>query len=170
LANEGGFEDPVNVVFKCGALDEIGKSLRCAKMRGAAPHLFEASRHDVLTYVSYYPLSFFFLYSSKNFHSQITILSLSSTSHPFLSFNSERKSSISRGCRLSKVATSERLQANMKEVIVHPTPTLHTTIHDVPVPSPGPNELIVKVIVAGTNPKGLLSFSPLPPFPFPTRF
>ena len=50
----------------------------------------------------------------------------------------------------------------MKEVIVHPTPTLHTTIHDVPIPTPGPDELVIKVIVAGTNPKGLCIYiSPL---------
>ena len=47
----------------------------------------------------------------------------------------------------------------MKEVIVHPTPTLHTTIQDVPIPTPGPNELVIKVIVAGCNPKGPLSLS-----------
>lgn len=42
----------------------------------------------------------------------------------------------------------------MKEVIVHPTPTLHTTIHEVPIPSPGPDDVVVKVLVAGSNPKG----------------
>jgi NADPH:quinone reductase-like Zn-dependent oxidoreductase len=47
----------------------------------------------------------------------------------------------------------------MKEVIVHPTPTLHITIHDVPIPTPGPNELVIKVIVAGCNPKGRPSLS-----------
>lgn len=52
----------------------------------------------------------------------------------------------------------------MKEVIVHPTPTLHTTIHDVPIPTPGPNELVIKVIVAGTNPKGLRIHISLPLF------
>ncbi|PMD29791.1 GroES-like protein [Hyaloscypha variabilis F] len=41
----------------------------------------------------------------------------------------------------------------MKEVIVHPTPELHTTIHEVPVPEPGPDEVVIKVIVAGSNPK-----------------
>lgn len=41
----------------------------------------------------------------------------------------------------------------MKEVIVHPFPTLHTTIHEVPIPTPGPKELVIKVIVAGSNPK-----------------
>ncbi|KAG0652183.1 trans-enoyl reductase [Hyphodiscus hymeniophilus] len=43
----------------------------------------------------------------------------------------------------------------MKEVIVHPFPSLHTTIHDVPVPEPGPNEVVIKVIVAGSNPKDI---------------
>lgn len=41
----------------------------------------------------------------------------------------------------------------MREVIVHPFPTLHTTIHEVPIPTPGPNELVIKVIAAGSNPK-----------------
>jgi NADPH:quinone reductase-like Zn-dependent oxidoreductase len=44
----------------------------------------------------------------------------------------------------------------MKEVIVHPTPELHTTFHEVPVPQPGPDEVVIKVIVAGSNPKGLV--------------
>ena len=47
----------------------------------------------------------------------------------------------------------------MKEVIVHPHPTLHTTIHDIEVPIPGPNEVVIEVIVAGSNVKG-----DLPPF------
>jgi len=42
----------------------------------------------------------------------------------------------------------------MKEAIVHPTPALHTTIHEVPIPSPGPDDVLVKVVVAGSNPKG----------------
>lgn len=43
----------------------------------------------------------------------------------------------------------------MKELIVHPTPELHTSIHEVSIPEPGPDELVIKVIVAGSNPKGL---------------
>jgi len=42
----------------------------------------------------------------------------------------------------------------MKEVIVHPTPELWTEIHEVPIPEPGPNEVVIKVIVAGSNVKG----------------
>lgn len=42
----------------------------------------------------------------------------------------------------------------MKEVIVHPRPTLHTVIHDIPVPTPGPDEVVIEVIVAGSNVKG----------------
>jgi NADPH:quinone reductase-like Zn-dependent oxidoreductase len=42
----------------------------------------------------------------------------------------------------------------MKEVIVHPTPELWTEIHEVPIPEPGLNEVVIKVIVAGSNPKG----------------
>jgi len=41
----------------------------------------------------------------------------------------------------------------MKEAIFHPTPELHTTIHEVPIPTPGPNEVVVKVMVAGSNVK-----------------
>ncbi|RFU33815.1 hypothetical protein B7463_g2579, partial [Scytalidium lignicola] len=44
----------------------------------------------------------------------------------------------------------------MKEVIVHPSPELHTTIHDVPIPEPGPDEIVIKVIVAGSNVKDWL--------------
>jgi NADPH2:quinone reductase len=47
----------------------------------------------------------------------------------------------------------------MKEAIVHPTPELHTTIHEVPIPEPGPDELVIKVIVAGSNPKGFVLHS-----------
>lgn len=39
----------------------------------------------------------------------------------------------------------------MKEAIVAPDATV--TITDSPIPSPGPREILVKVIVAGTNPK-----------------
>jgi NADPH:quinone reductase-like Zn-dependent oxidoreductase len=60
----------------------------------------------------------------------------------------------------------------MKEAIVHPTPTLHTTIHDVPIPTPGPNEIVIKVIVAGSNVKGtsIPSSFPLPPYPTTKKF
>jgi NADPH:quinone reductase-like Zn-dependent oxidoreductase len=44
----------------------------------------------------------------------------------------------------------------MKEVIVHPTPELYTSIHEVPIPEPGPDEMVIKVVVTGSNPKGLL--------------
>jgi NADPH2:quinone reductase len=42
----------------------------------------------------------------------------------------------------------------MKEVIVHPLPTVTTEIHDVPIPVPEPNQVIIKVAVAGSNVKG----------------
>lgn len=45
----------------------------------------------------------------------------------------------------------------MKEVIVHPLPTLTAEIHEVPIPVPEPNEVIIKVWVAGSNVKGKLS-------------
>ncbi|KFY99563.1 hypothetical protein V500_01335 [Pseudogymnoascus sp. VKM F-4518 (FW-2643)] len=44
----------------------------------------------------------------------------------------------------------------MKDVIVHPRPTLHTVIHDIPVPTPGPDEVVIEVIVAGSNVKDWL--------------
>lgn len=42
----------------------------------------------------------------------------------------------------------------MKEIIVHPLPTLTTEIHDIPIPTPGPDELVIKVVAAGSNVKG----------------
>ncbi len=41
----------------------------------------------------------------------------------------------------------------MKEVIVHPLPTLTTEIHDAPIPVPEPDQVIIKVAVAGSNVK-----------------
>jgi NADPH:quinone reductase len=43
----------------------------------------------------------------------------------------------------------------MKEVVVHPLPTLTTEIREVPIPIPALNEVIIKVIVAGSNVKGI---------------
>jgi hypothetical protein len=43
----------------------------------------------------------------------------------------------------------------MKEVIVSPTlPEVSAAIHDVPIPAPKENELLVKVVVACSNAKG----------------
>lgn len=39
----------------------------------------------------------------------------------------------------------------MKEAIV--SPEVKVTIQDSPIPTPGPEEVLVKVIIAGTNPK-----------------
>lgn len=50
----------------------------------------------------------------------------------------------------------------MKEIIVHPFPELHTTTHDIPIPIPGSNEIVIKVHAAGSNPKGTLLL-PYPP-------
>ncbi|CZR64185.1 related to zeta-crystallin / quinone reductase (NADPH) [Phialocephala subalpina] len=44
----------------------------------------------------------------------------------------------------------------MKEAIVHPTPDLWTETHDVPIPSPGVEEIVIKVVVAGSNVKDWL--------------
>jgi len=42
----------------------------------------------------------------------------------------------------------------MKEIIVHPLPSLTTELHDIPIPTPADDELIIKVVVAGSNVKG----------------
>jgi len=48
-----------------------------------------------------------------------------------------------------------------KEVIVHPSPELHFTIHDVPIPIPRrPDEVVIKVRAAGSNLEGK---PPIPP-------
>jgi NADPH2:quinone reductase len=39
----------------------------------------------------------------------------------------------------------------MQEAIVHPDGTVNT--NDAPMPTPGPHEILVKVVIAGTNPK-----------------
>lgn len=39
----------------------------------------------------------------------------------------------------------------MKEALIHPD--LSVTIHDVPIPKPAPGQILIKVIVSGTNPK-----------------
>lgn len=44
----------------------------------------------------------------------------------------------------------------MKEVIVHPTPELWTEVLEVSIPSPGPDEVLIRVIVAGANVKGFV--------------
>ncbi|TVY84200.1 Trans-enoyl reductase [Lachnellula suecica] len=49
----------------------------------------------------------------------------------------------------------------MKEVIVHPTPELWTEVQNVPIPEPGPNEMVIKVIVAGSNVKDWLHLTAL---------
>jgi hypothetical protein len=44
----------------------------------------------------------------------------------------------------------------MKEIIVHPLPFLTTELHDISIPTPADDELIIKVVVAGSNVKGAL--------------
>ena len=39
----------------------------------------------------------------------------------------------------------------MKEAIVHPGTKVE--IREVPIPSPKPNEVVIKVVVSGSNPK-----------------
>ncbi|KAK9385177.1 chaperonin 10-like protein [Lipomyces mesembrius] len=41
----------------------------------------------------------------------------------------------------------------MKEVIVHPLPRLRTDVRDVPIPVPTDDEIVIKVVVAGSNVK-----------------
>ncbi|KAK5653175.1 hypothetical protein OQA88_9274 [Cercophora sp. LCS_1] len=41
----------------------------------------------------------------------------------------------------------------MKELLVHGIPKLTGHIHQVPIPTPGPGEVLIKVIAAGLNPK-----------------
>jgi NADPH2:quinone reductase len=48
----------------------------------------------------------------------------------------------------------------MKEVIVHVSSEATTEIHEIPIPVPGPDEVVIKVIVAGSNPKGLFTSLP----------
>jgi len=40
---------------------------------------------------------------------------------------------------------------DMKEAIIHPGPRVE--IIDSPVPKPGPDQVVTKVIVSGSNPK-----------------
>jgi NADPH:quinone reductase len=47
----------------------------------------------------------------------------------------------------------------MKEVVVFPLPDLRTEIHDEPIPEPKPDEIVIKVVVAGSNVKGPSSVS-----------
>lgn len=55
----------------------------------------------------------------------------------------------------------------MKEIIVHPTPELRSEMHDVPVPSPGADQVVIKVIVAGSNVKGRkVYYQPFPSITF----
>lgn len=49
----------------------------------------------------------------------------------------------------------------MKEVIVHPKPDIWTEIQDVPIPEPGIDQVVIKVVVAGSNVKGSFSHSTL---------
>ena len=53
----------------------------------------------------------------------------------------------------------------MKEVVVHPLPELRTEIREVEIPRPGRDEIVVRVVVAGSNVKGLS-----PNFSFPLCF
>ena len=47
----------------------------------------------------------------------------------------------------------------MREVIVHPSPEIWTEITEVEIPQPGPHDVVIKVVVAGSNVKGKHTFS-----------
>ena len=47
----------------------------------------------------------------------------------------------------------------MKEAIVSKGPTVK--IEDTPIPKPGPDQVLIKVIVSGSNPKDWYAISPL---------
>ncbi|KAM0176621.1 hypothetical protein ACHAPF_004766 [Botrytis cinerea] len=47
----------------------------------------------------------------------------------------------------------------MREVIVHPSPEIWTEITEVEIPQPGPDDVVIKVVVAGSNVKGKHTFS-----------
>jgi hypothetical protein len=48
----------------------------------------------------------------------------------------------------------------MKEVIVQVSSEVTTEIHEIPIPESGPDEVVIKVVVAGSNPKGLFTSIP----------
>jgi hypothetical protein len=43
----------------------------------------------------------------------------------------------------------------MKEVLVYVSPdkALKTEVHNVPIPTPGPDQVVIRNVVVGTNPK-----------------
>jgi hypothetical protein len=48
------------------------------------------------------------------------------------------------------------LKSEKGQAIVHPNPELRTSIGNVPIPKPEPGEIVIKLIIAGSNLKGLL--------------
>jgi NADPH:quinone reductase-like Zn-dependent oxidoreductase len=45
----------------------------------------------------------------------------------------------------------------MREVIVHPLPEITTEIREVDIPTPAPDQVVIRVVVAGSNVKGTIS-------------
>lgn len=41
----------------------------------------------------------------------------------------------------------------MLEAVIHPLPTITSTIHSIPIPDPGPHDILIKVVAAGSNVK-----------------
>lgn len=56
--------------------------------------------------------------------------------------------------RKPELSTPGPRLVNMKEAIVSPKDgTVSVEIKDSPIPEPGPNEILIKVVVSGSNPK-----------------
>lgn len=53
--------------------------------------------------------------------------------------------------RLSALSAQVRSASSMKEAVVAKGPQVH--IVDSPIPKPGPNQIVTKVIYSGSNPK-----------------
>jgi NADPH2:quinone reductase len=56
-----------------------------------------------------------------------------------------------RSCARSRRTFASSAQSNMKEAIVAKGPKV--TIHDVPIPKPNADQVLIKVLVSGSNPK-----------------
>lgn len=48
----------------------------------------------------------------------------------------------------------------MKELVVHPLPEITGELREVEIPVPKPSEIVIKVVVAGSNVKGKLDTAP----------
>ncbi len=46
----------------------------------------------------------------------------------------------------------------MREVIVHPLPEITAEIREVDIPTPAPDQVLIRVVVAGSNVKGMFEY------------